>query len=248
MKTTSRDRIHRSPRYPFVDVGRAIDQARALWTTAGTNDASVAGAWKSWGYGPNSSGAIQTEAALKQFGLLDVVGQGKQRRLKLSPLGVQIMESGPDSSQRAKSIEKAALLPPIHQHLWERWRANLPPGEVQTYLVQQRGFQQKGAEALVAEYRRTMSFLGSLLSIRSVGSSDPRAHLHDQDTPRNDRGTGEKDFFDLRFEGDQLVLSARVDRRGIPNLIRILRANQALVGGTSKAKNVSTERPKRRPK
>jgi len=246
MKTTSRDRIHRSPRYPFVDVGRAIEQARALWKTAGTADASVAGAWKSWGYGPNSSGAIQTEAALKQFGLLDVVGRGKHRRVKLSPLGVEILESGPDSPQRAKSIEKAALLPPIHQHLWERWRTNLPQGEVQIYLVQHRGFQQKGAEALVAEYRRTMSFLDSLRGGRQ--STDFRAHLPDQSARGGDTSPSANEFFDLRFEGDQLVLSARVDRRGIPNLIRILRANQPLVGGASKAENASTERPKRRPK
>lgn len=243
MKTASQDPIRRSPRYPFVDVGTAIDRARALWATAGANDVSLAAAWKSWGYGPSSSGGIQTEAALKQFGLIEVVGQGRQRRLKLSRLAVQIMRPGPDSSQHGESIEKAALLPQIHQHLWERWGANLPQ-EAQTYLIEQRGFQPKGAKALLSEYKRTMSFLHSL---STVPKSVDRARLHQQTALTNDRD-GSGDFVDLRFEGDQLILSARVDRRGISKLIKLLRANQELVGGTSDDKNSMKKRASRKQK
>src|SRR4051794_17864441 len=109
MKTASQHQIRRSPRYPFVDVGKAIDHARALWTAAGAAEVGLAAAWKTWGYGANSSGGIQTEAALKQFGLLEVVGQGRQRRLKVSPLAIQIVESAPGSPQLAKFVERAAL-------------------------------------------------------------------------------------------------------------------------------------------
>jgi hypothetical protein len=243
MTVKGQDRIRRSPRYPFVELSRAIDQARALWRAVGPNGASVAVAWKSWGYGPRSSGAIQTEAALKQFGLLDVLGRGKHRRLKLSELGIQIMESAPNSPQRGKSIEKAALLPPIHLDLWERWQANLPLGEAQTYLVQHRGFQQKGAKSLVKEYLKTMSFLDSLPSRPARGfraSNEAWVHSPEQNTPRAAKDSDNKDVVDLRFEGNQLVLSARVDRQGIPNLIRILRANQALLGRASNARKKST--------
>jgi hypothetical protein len=243
MKTARQDLIRRSPRYPFVDVGKAIDRARGLWTTAGTNDVSLAAAWKSWGYGANSSGGIQTEAALKQFGLVEVMGRGKERRLKLSPLAIQIMESAPNTAQNARSIEKAALLPTIHRHLWERWRADLPEGEAQNYLIE-RGFQRKGAEALVAEYKRTMSFLASVVSApKSIG----RGLLQHPAASGDDRASS-SEFVDLRFEGDQLILSARLDRRGIPNLIKLLRANQELIGGTSKAKNSLKASRTRKPK
>lgn len=253
MKPGNQDRIRRSPRYPFVDLGKAIDQIRALWAAFGPNDAGIEEVWKSWGYGPNSSGAIQTEAALKQFGLLDVLGRGRQRRLKLSQLGVQIIKSGSNSSQRQNSIETAALMPRIHREIWDRWRANLPPVEVQTYLVQQRRFQEKAAQALVAEYQKTMSLVHALRSgrgsdeLRTVPSGDSRFHSDDHNPQPADMPSGRGDFVDLRFEGDQLVLSARVDRQGIPNLIKILRANQALIGRIPRIKNMSKERT-RKPK
>ena len=243
MNTARQKPIRRSPRYPFVDVGKAVDQARALWTRAQTNDVSLAAAWKSWGYGANSSGGIQTEAALKQFGLVEVIGRGKERRLKLSPLAIQIMESAPNTSQHARCIEKAALLPPIHRHLWERWRGDLPQGEAQNYLIE-RGFQRKGAEALVAEYKRTMSFLALVPSApKSIAQG-----LLQHPAASGGGSASSSDFVDLRFEGDQLVMSARLGRGGIPNLIKLLRANQELMGVTSKAKNSLKARRTRNPK
>ena len=61
----------------------------------------MASARQHWDYGPSSSGGIQTEAALKQFGLLEVSGRGNQRRLKLSELAVRLVgDGGLDVSER----------------------------------------------------------------------------------------------------------------------------------------------------
>ncbi len=77
--------IRRSPRYPFVDLGKAIAKASELWASIEGRDTSAINAWKTWGYGPKSSGAIQTEAAMKQFNLLEVLGRGTRRRKNIEP-------------------------------------------------------------------------------------------------------------------------------------------------------------------
>src|SRR5437016_5576571 len=81
----------RSPAYPFVPLNRAIARADELWRKVGRAELDVATARDHWGYGLISSGGIQTEAALKQFGLLEVNGRGTERRLKLSELAVRLV-------------------------------------------------------------------------------------------------------------------------------------------------------------
>ncbi len=112
----------------------------------------VASAQQHCGYGPNSSGGIQTEAALKQFGLLQIDGRGKERRLRLSKLAIRLAsDRALDSSERHKLTQQAAVNPKIHRELWERWDETLPLAEVRRVLTRDRGFNEKGADNLIAE-------------------------------------------------------------------------------------------------
>jgi hypothetical protein len=236
MKREIPGKIQRSPRYPFVDLNKAITRASELWSAVGPKDASVADASKAWGYGAKSSGAVQTEAALKQFGLVEVVGRGEARRLRLSKAGQRIVgDSKIDPAERRNLIEKAALSPNIHRELWGRWQSSLPHEEVRAYLIQRRDFQEKGADAVIAEYQKTISFLHSVTSDRFGAVHLPNAvsgHVSPNSDPRSPSSLQEtaENFVDLRFEGDRLILSACIGREGIPNLIGILRANQIPVG------------------
>ena len=160
MKRETHDKIRRSPRYPFVNLDKAITRADELWAAIGPREISVADASKAWGYGRTSSGAIQTEAALKQFGLIDVLGRGETRRLKLTQAGQRIVgDTKIDPAERRELIKTAALSPKVHRELWGRWGNSLPREEVRAYLIQHRGFQDKGADAVITEYQKTMAFL-----------------------------------------------------------------------------------------
>lgn len=244
-------KIRRSPRYPFVDLERAVIRARELWAAVGANETSVPDAWKIWGYGPKSSGGVQTEAAVKQFGLIDVLGRGKERRLKLAQLAIRVVgEPEPGPGELRNLIERAALSPKIHRDLWDRWRNSPPAEEARIYLVQNRGFQEKGAEAVLAEYRKTVSFLDTLPPNRNVERhsllNQPGHAAPAGPRPGSTAAAQGENFVDLRFEGNQLILSARVGREEIPNLIKILRANQALIGRTEKRAKKTAKRGKRR--
>jgi hypothetical protein len=170
---------------------------------------------------------------------LDVVGRGKSRRLMLSQVGQRIVDSGVAPVERSDLIQKAALRPKIHRELWDRWRTSLPVGEVRAYLIRHREFQERGAEAVIAEYQKTLSFLDAVPSdhtpegprhvqLKESGHAAPNQGPRSLSLPQ--MLPGAENFVDLRFEGERLILSARVDRKGITDLIGILRANQVLVG------------------
>src|SRR5215203_4577722 len=97
----------RSPAYPFIPLEKAVLKAEQLWRAAGRAEIDVPSARQHWGYGPNSSGGIQTEAALKQFGLLQVSGRGNKRRLSLSELAIRLLTDA-DGLERRKLIENVA--------------------------------------------------------------------------------------------------------------------------------------------
>src|SRR5690606_17547047 len=114
----------RSPAYPFIALDKAVARADALRRAVGKNDTRVVSAVHHWGYGPKSSGGIQTVAALKHFGLLEDSGSGQDRRVKLTDLANRILlDQRPNSIERQELIKRAALNPKMHQELWERWGA-----------------------------------------------------------------------------------------------------------------------------
>jgi hypothetical protein len=218
MRTRRRDKVKteagRSPTYPFVPLERARARADQLWRAVRRADMDVASARQHWGYGPNSSGGIQTEAAMKQFGLLEVSGRGRKRRLKLSELAVRLVgDHELDASERYKLTKQAALNPKVHRELWDRWKDVLPVPQVRRHLTKDRdpAFNEKGANDLIAEYQRTISYMGML------GSEPVRI------TP------AKENEINVQFVGKYLSVSAVVDRAGLRKLMKILEANRAVL-------------------
>lgn len=227
----------RSPAYPFIPVDRAIRRADQLWRVVGRADVDVAGARQHWGYGPSSSGGIQTEAALKQFGLLEVSGRGDKRRLKLSELAVRLVaEPGPGPSERRKLTEQAVLSPRIHRELHDRWGETLPVAEVRRFLTRDREFNENGADDLIAEYQKTMMHLGLVDSIHagereSVRALETRRPSNSaRAMPHQIAPATKVNEIRVLVDGDRLSVSALVDRQGLKKLMKILEANSASFG------------------
>ena len=66
----------RSPNFPFISLENAIARARAFYDEERKGAAPVTRAAIHWKYSPNSSGLIQTVAALKSYGLMSDEGSG----------------------------------------------------------------------------------------------------------------------------------------------------------------------------
>jgi hypothetical protein len=245
----------RSAAYPFIPLDKALARAEVLRKAVGKNDTRVVSAMSHWGYGEKSSGGIQTAAALKQFGLVEDSGAGKDRRLKLTDLAMRILlDQRPDSQDRKQLVQRAALLPKMHQELWERWGRDLPVNaELRHYLLLDRNFNENGADDLIKEYRVTISYAGLLDSdsippnsedISMVAANPNRPHPGSADrlidavlgtgrvpsplppTPVNPGGNQIK----VTMDGDRLQIVANVDAKGAQKLLKAIQANLALLG------------------
>jgi hypothetical protein len=147
--------VGRSPAYPFIGIEKALERAQQLFDAEGRYEAPLVSAYTAWGLGAKSSGARQTAAALGYYGLIDVAGDGNQRKAKVSDLAYRILgDKREDQSERKALIREAALKPPIIKHLYSQYPDGLPSdANVQHHLVFDRGFNEKAANDVVSVFK-----------------------------------------------------------------------------------------------
>ncbi|MCO6439290.1 MAG: hypothetical protein J5J06_19545 [Phycisphaerae bacterium] len=151
---------HRSPNYPSVTLKRAVELTAALHKEDKTHHVPIATAHSRMGYSAHSSAAMQAEAALKAFGLLEVDGKGKSRKVAVSSDGDHIVREGP---RKEGLLKNAALRPKLHRELWNKYASTgLPSDEViKNYLVWERDggtFTDDAATDLIKNFRETIGF------------------------------------------------------------------------------------------
>jgi hypothetical protein len=164
-------------RFPFVALGRAIERARELYKVANGYEVPIGTAVGAWGYAEKSSGGQQTAAALKAFGLIEDVGGGDIRKVKLTDFAMRIIRDPRDiSPDRDALIREAALKPTIHRDIIEKY-AGMPPSDeaLKAYLLMDRGLKDEAVPEFIREFAATMSFAkiaesGTIQDMREEGS------------------------------------------------------------------------------
>lgn len=150
----------RSPSYPEIDLGQALEKARQLWEHEKQNLAPIKAIESHWGYKEGTGTARRAVAALKSFGLLEYTGRSEQRKASLTDLAVRIILDGREPSpDRDIAIQQAALNPGIHSEIWNEYKGSLPSDQTLSFkLITERGFSERGANSLISELRRTIEF------------------------------------------------------------------------------------------
>lgn len=241
----------RSPAYPYLPLAEAVELAAKLNAAGATRTALPAETlYQIWRMGSQSSGARQSLAALNHFGLVDYIGRGDDRKVKLSDLALKIvLDKQPDSLERDVAIREAALKPPIHAELYEKYQSFLPSDVVlETFLTRDMGYNPQGAKSLIGEYRATLEFAkldkpdntpplqranDETSPLQPVPPNTP-PHLPERAQPANVDGlamppaSGENDI-KILLDGERLRISAYVDLRGAKRLVKALKANIALL-------------------
>jgi hypothetical protein len=238
----------RGPAYPYVSLAKAVMRAEQLRDANMTRIAASALAiYKVWGWSGDNGNARQTMAALNQFGLVDYVGRGEDRQVRLSELAHKIvLDKVPGSVERAAALRVAALAPPIHLKLWDTYGASLPPDVVlETFLVRDCKFNQSGAENLIGEYRETFEFaaLGhpthASAIIQKVAMAQPAPAFFEPHHPPPTTAASEAVAHDNEREwlrgflskttAYRLIISGDMGSREIAKLIKLLEAQKAVL-------------------
>lgn len=153
----------RGPAYPFIPLEKAVERAEQMRDANLIRiAASPIAIYKVWGYGGDNGKSRQTMAALNHFGLLEYVGRGDQRQVRLSGLSHRIvLDRVPDSLEKAAALREAALLPAIYAKLWNQYGAALPLDVViDTFLTRDCGYGIEAAGNVLEGYKETFRFAG----------------------------------------------------------------------------------------
>jgi len=152
---------HRSPNYPGHGLADAIAETKTLFSHMVRHKVGLDVALSHLGFKSTSSSGKVHLAALRAYGLLEVIKNGHEPMVKLTSTAIDIVSPDyPDGHPtRLASIKHAALAPKLHAELWGKWKASLPPDdEIRRFLVRERGFYDKSVNDFIAQYKATLAF------------------------------------------------------------------------------------------
>ena len=162
-----------SNRFPFINLEKALERARQLFDADKSGKPMlVTVAFELWDYGLKSSGAFQTVAALKAYGLLDDDGANADRRVRLTDAARRYFLDERDDV-RAGMLSEFALTPPFLRYLWttERWSEGVPADTVaRSYLKIDRHLNEQSARALLGIFKDNARFAGLKSSVSAAAS------------------------------------------------------------------------------
>lgn len=110
---------------------------------------------------PNSSVAAGTVAALISYDLVVPSGKGQDRKIAVSSSGERIVRNAPD---RSDLIKQAALTPPIHKEIFDRYVVNGKLADddlLKRYLVWDREdskFNEESVDPFIARFREVLRY------------------------------------------------------------------------------------------
>lgn len=177
---TSKPKKERSPSFPFISLRKCIERAQALYDNHRREPARLAVVAPSWGYSPKSSGVLQTAAALKQFGLIDDLGSGDDRKIVLTKLGHTILADARPGVREAALKDAARSSTMIAEYL-PRWVPTRPSdAHCISELHLDRGFTEDAARSFLRIFDETISYaelndeaLNSPEFIQEITSDEP---------------------------------------------------------------------------
>jgi len=150
----------RSVNYPFIALEVAITRAGKLWESVGRNTVPLATAAEAWGYAEKSSGVRSTVSALKQYGLLQDIGDRELRQVRLTDRALDIVLESADSARRKDALTAALFAPKIYSEIFDRFHAGLPTQDhaISSFLLRERDFNRKAVAPFIARLRANLQF------------------------------------------------------------------------------------------
>jgi hypothetical protein len=211
-------------------------------------------AYRVLGFKGASGASRQIVASLSYYGLLDYIGRGADRKVRLSDLALRIMlDKLPDSPERTAALREAALKPAIHAKLAEELKLP-PPADVimERFLVLDCEYSESAAATIIKVYRDSLEVAG----LNNPDKIDePEGDIVDPPAPPTMiddalRGIGagigshamtptvqtplppppvDPGAMKVALDGNKIVVSAVVGLRDAKRLLKRLEANIALL-------------------
>jgi hypothetical protein len=146
----------KSPRYPSLSLEDALSKALQFYDANHLHPVANDAAAQSMGYaGANNGASLSTLAALKYYGLVDRVGNGKLAASK----DLETYRYAPSATERKKILRKWLLNPQIFEEIYQKYDGHLPSDAAVKYDLIQMGFIPDKAEICVKTFKDSISFV-----------------------------------------------------------------------------------------
>lgn len=145
----------RSPNYPQVDFGEALEKARLIYKSAhqhSITDEQIASALEYKSLNGRSMGVI---SAIKKYGLLVPDGDGH----KISEDAFNVLELPPDSQEHFESLKKMAFTPQVFVELQETYGEHLPSDQILRHYLIKNKFNPNVADEVIKNFRATIELV-----------------------------------------------------------------------------------------
>lgn len=148
---------HRSPSYPYINLGEAIAHARAIYQQEKRTPTSAAVIAAHIGFPKLTGPAGRVLSALKQYGLLD----DNEGKLRLSDAAFKILMLQDGSVEREELIKKAGLKPQLFKELLNHYKVYYPedlPSDatLREYLIFQKKFNPTWVDQFIRIFKTTL--------------------------------------------------------------------------------------------
>jgi hypothetical protein len=145
----------RSPNYPAIGLGEAIQRLRRIYDTQRRYPATREILVKLMGYGTLNGASATVVSALSKYGLLE--GHGDQ--LRVSEMGQDLVLHRKGDQEYTEALRTAAFMPAFFQELRGQYPEGLPSEHALRATLIKRGFNPKAIDGAVRAYRDTIEFL-----------------------------------------------------------------------------------------
>jgi hypothetical protein len=157
----------RSPNFPAVALGQAIDLAGKIFREDRQNAIDKEVAAKHMGYTGLTGRTLKLMGALSQYGLIEKVGKGQ---IRVSKNAVSILHWS-DEGEKREAIAKAGTSPSLFRRIRDSFD---DPSErtITSFLIKE-GFTDSAIPSVLRSYRETNRFLAEAGVSESYGKGAP---------------------------------------------------------------------------
>ena len=148
-------KVHRSPNYPSLSLGDALDRARQIYDAEKRTPASPDTILAHLGYKPGVGPGLRALSALRQYGLLEE--RGGQDRISDSAFHIlSLSEASPD---RVVALREAARRPALFRQLLEVYGGEIPSDvNLRDHLIKVHSFNPDSVATFIKAFRETVEF------------------------------------------------------------------------------------------
>lgn len=145
----------RSPNYPVISLGEAVQKVRMVYQAEHMRPATREVVAKALGYRSLNGASATVVSALVKYGLMEYAGD----HLKISSDGQDVAVHRKGDPEYAEALRRAALLPALFRELVDRYGASLPSDHNLRAYLQKRGFNPRFVDSVIRVYRDTVQFV-----------------------------------------------------------------------------------------